>query len=64
MMSFGGMERSEKQWAELLQKAGLKYIKFWRLEDSLQVVIEASLHERMLVHMDDDAIYRGRNGKI
>ncbi len=29
MALFGSMERTEKQWVELLEKAGLRVIKVW-----------------------------------
>jgi hypothetical protein len=43
MMTFGGMERSEKQWKELLTKAGLKLEKVYRAEGTNFSVLEAAL---------------------
>ena len=43
MMSFGGMERTQTQWEELLKGVGLKIKKFWASEGNLQNVIEATL---------------------
>ncbi len=41
MMAFAGMERTDEQWHELLQKAGLRLMKIWREEVSMHVVVEA-----------------------
>jgi len=43
MMAFAGMERTERQWRELLEKAGLVMVKVWRAEGSMHVVVEARL---------------------
>ena len=43
MMSFGGMERTKVQWEGLLQEAGLRIVKYWAEEGSLQSTIEARL---------------------
>ena len=43
MMSFGGMERTQRQWEELIGKAGLKVKKVWRAEGNLMGVVEAVL---------------------
>ena len=46
MMSIGGMERSETQWKELIEAAGLVLRKIWKGEDGLKhAVIEAVLPE-------------------
>jgi len=45
MMSLcAGIERSEKQWRELIDSAGLKIVKFWRTE-GVEAVIETMLKE-------------------
>ncbi|EPE27504.1 S-adenosyl-L-methionine-dependent methyltransferase [Glarea lozoyensis ATCC 20868] len=42
----GGMERTSKQWHELLEKAGLKVVKIWApLEDDADGIVEAILEE-------------------
>lgn len=41
MLSFGGMERSERQWRELLSEVGLIIKKIWRKEGENLAVIEA-----------------------
>ena len=43
MMTFGGMERSEKQWAALLDKAGFKLEKVYRAEGTNFSVLDATL---------------------
>ena len=43
MMSFAGMERTEDQWIELLEKAKLEFVKFWKSEGSNHVILEAKL---------------------
>ena len=43
MMAFAGMERTDEQWQDLIRKAGLNFIRFWREDDSLHVIIEARL---------------------
>jgi hypothetical protein len=43
MMSFGGMERSETQWHQLLKDVGLSIRKIWRKEGENLAVIEAVL---------------------
>lgn len=45
MMAFAGMERTEEQWQDLIRKAGLRFIRFWRQEGSMHVVVEARLNE-------------------
>lgn len=45
MMTFAGMERSDEQWQDLVWKAGLRFIRFWRAEGSSHVVLEARLNE-------------------
>lgn len=45
MMAFAGMERSDEQWQDLVWKAGLRFICFWREEGSTHVVLEARLNE-------------------
>ena len=39
----GAMERSEKQWSELLDAAGLKVVKFWNGSNDGEGVLEAEL---------------------
>lgn len=40
----GGLERTEKQWRELLESVGLEVVNIWRLKDSpMQADIEARL---------------------
>ncbi|KAH8126016.1 S-adenosyl-L-methionine-dependent methyltransferase [Trichoderma asperelloides] len=43
MMSFAGMERTDRQWEELLKASGLRLVKFWRSNVTKHAVIEASL---------------------
>ncbi|KAI0184955.1 sterigmatocystin 8-O-methyltransferase [Xylaria flabelliformis] len=46
MMTFNaGMERTEIQWEELLQKAGLKVVKFWTAQADADGIVEAVLDE-------------------
>lgn len=45
MMAFAGMERTDEQWHDLVQKAGLRFVRFWREEGSMHVVVEARLNE-------------------
>lgn len=40
MMAVGGMERTEQQWRELLDKAGLKMVKVWRADHTNFAVVE------------------------
>lgn len=39
----GAVERTEKQWHQLLDKAGLKVDRIWTAEPESQSLIEASL---------------------
>lgn len=40
----GGLERTEKQWRELLESVGLEVVNIWRLKDTpMQADIEARL---------------------
>ena len=40
----GGLERTEKEWRQLLDSVGLEVVNIWRLKDSpLQADIEARL---------------------
>lgn len=43
MMGLGGMERTEKQWSDLLESAGLKLAKMWRTKGSNFVIVEGRL---------------------
>jgi O-methyltransferase domain len=43
MMSAGGMERTEKQWIELLDASGFKLGKLWQVPGSIYAVVEAYL---------------------
>ncbi|MCJ1251523.1 hypothetical protein MMC30_008758 [Trapelia coarctata] len=43
MMAISGMERTEKQWAELLDQVGLKMVKIWRNQTGNFVVVEGRL---------------------
>ncbi|KAH6609160.1 hypothetical protein Trco_002506 [Trichoderma cornu-damae] len=43
MMSFAGMERTERQWEDLLKASGLRLVKYWRSNVTKHAVIEASL---------------------
>lgn len=45
MMAFAGMERTDEQWQSLVRKAGLRFIRFWRKEGNMHVVVEARLNE-------------------
>lgn len=38
-----GMERTESQWERLLNKAGLKVVKFWGYKGGASGIIEAEL---------------------
>ena len=39
----GSMERSEKQWHELMEKAGLVIVKMWTKEARYESIIEVML---------------------
>lgn len=43
MSAFAGMERTQKQWTELLGRAGLQVEKFWLVDEFGEGIIEASL---------------------
>ena len=43
MMSFGGMERTQRQWEGLLTSCGLRLIKVWSEDNSKHAMIEAIL---------------------
>lgn len=43
MMSFAGLERTEKQWSKVLDDAGLQLVKVWQLEDEKHAMVEARL---------------------
>ena len=43
MMCAGGMERTEKQWLELLDASGFKLGKVWQVPGSNNGVVEAYL---------------------
>ncbi|KFY17122.1 hypothetical protein V492_00889, partial [Pseudogymnoascus sp. VKM F-4246] len=43
MLSFGGMERTERQWTELIEASGLCLVKIWREEGAKHAVVEARL---------------------
>lgn len=43
MMTFTGMERTEKQWKELLSQAGLKVVQFHRASGTPFGAVEAIL---------------------
>lgn len=43
MMTFTGMERTEKQWGELLTQAGLKAVNFYRAPGTPFGAVEAVL---------------------
>jgi len=43
MLIIGGKERSEKEFSDLLDSAGLKLIKIWRSKVGSQTVIECRL---------------------
>ncbi|PYI12422.1 O-methyltransferase [Aspergillus sclerotiicarbonarius CBS 121057] len=43
MLTFGGRERTEKDWAHLLDISGLKLVKVWRTPDMPVGVVEARL---------------------
>ncbi|KAI1747698.1 putative O-methyltransferase [Xylaria castorea] len=46
MMAFNaGMERTERQWEELLRKAGLRVVKFWTAQADADGIVEAILDE-------------------
>ena len=43
MMGFAGLERTERQWRELLISAGFKLVNVWRSDDTKHAMIEAKL---------------------
>lgn len=43
MLTFGGVERTEKDWARLLDSAGLKLVKVWKAPATPTGVVEARL---------------------
>lgn len=43
LFALAAMERTESQWSELLQRAGLKLEKFWLPEEYGEGIVEASL---------------------
>lgn len=43
MFTFGGRERTESDWKEMFESAGLKLVKIWRSQASSQTVLEARL---------------------
>lgn len=43
MMCFGGMERTERQWTELLGDVGLRIVKIWRQDGAKHGMVEARL---------------------
>ena len=43
MAVLNGMERTREQWTALLDKAGLKVVKFWTIADDVEGLIEAEL---------------------
>jgi hypothetical protein len=43
MLAIGGKERSEKEYGEILAKAGLRLVKVWPFEIGEQAVVEARL---------------------
>lgn len=43
MMAFGGVERTEKDWARLLDISGLKLVKVWKAPGVPVGVVEARL---------------------
>ena len=52
MAGFAAMERSEKQWFDLVEGTGLKIVKFWFPEESLDGVIELTLEEEVKVKVN------------
>ena len=45
MLLFGSMERTEKQWRELLSQEGLGIVRIWKLGENSESLIEAVLKE-------------------
>lgn len=43
MMTFGGVERTEKDWVRLLDTSGLRLVKVWRAKGVPVGVVEARL---------------------
>ena len=43
MLAIGGKERSEKEFATLLNAAGLRLVKIWPAESGMQAILEAVL---------------------
>jgi hypothetical protein len=41
MASLSGMERTETQWKMLLNSVGLEVVKFWKISDEKEGLIEA-----------------------
>lgn len=42
-MSFGGMERTRRQWEDLLKSSGLHLVKVWSDDSSIHAMLEAVL---------------------
>ena len=49
----GSMERSEKQWHELVKKAGLVIVKIWTKEARYESVIEVELRAEPSQRLDN-----------
>lgn len=45
MMTFGGVERTERDWARLLDAAGLRLVKVWRARGAPVGVVEARVKQ-------------------
>ena len=43
MALLNGMERTRKQWSQLLEAADLKVVKFWSFVDDVEGLVEAEL---------------------
>jgi hypothetical protein len=43
MLAIGGKERSEKEFARVLNAAGLRLVKIWMAEEGMHAVLEAVL---------------------
>ena len=43
MVVNNGMERTEEQWKSLLDRAGLKVVKVWKVSEEVEGLIEAEL---------------------
>ena len=55
MTGFAALERSEKQWLDLVEGTGLKVVKFWFPEGSIDGVIELMLEDEVKLKVNGEA---------